>query len=108
MRHGRRLSTFFHSSDQAPDPSPRNSSLATRASTPSPNGSQSDLSSAADYGPRPPIILGICAMDVKARSRAMREILTRLVDRSHGAITVKVFGDKVILDEGACASSGPP
>jgi hypothetical protein len=39
-------------------------------------------------------------MDVKARSRAMREILTRIVDRSNGAITVKVFGDKVILDEG--------
>jgi hypothetical protein len=39
-------------------------------------------------------------MDVKARSRAMREILTRLVERAHGAIQVKVFGDKVILDEG--------
>lgn len=39
-------------------------------------------------------------MDVKARSKAMREILTRLVDRARGAIEVKVFGDKVILDEG--------
>lgn len=39
-------------------------------------------------------------MDVKARSKAMREILTRLVERSNGAIEVKVFGDKVILDEG--------
>ncbi|KAI0751646.1 histidine phosphatase superfamily-domain-containing protein [Daedaleopsis nitida] len=38
-------------------------------------------------------------MDVKARSKAMREILTRLVERSNGAIEVKVFGDKVILDE---------
>ncbi|KAI0053618.1 cortical actin cytoskeleton protein asp1 [Auriscalpium vulgare] len=38
-------------------------------------------------------------MDIKARSKAMREILTRLVDRSRGAIEVKVFGDKVILDE---------
>lgn len=38
-------------------------------------------------------------MDIKARSKAMREILTRLVERSRGAIEVKVFGDKVILDE---------
>jgi inositol hexakisphosphate/diphosphoinositol-pentakisphosphate kinase len=37
-------------------------------------------------------------MDVKARSKAMREILTRLVDRAR--VEVKVFGDKVILDEG--------
>ncbi|KIY49171.1 hypothetical protein FISHEDRAFT_65238 [Fistulina hepatica ATCC 64428] len=46
-----------------------------------------------------PIILGICAMDVKARSKAMTEILTRIRQRSRGAIEVKVFGDKVILDE---------
>lgn len=39
-------------------------------------------------------------MDVKARSKAMREIVTRLVERANGAIEVKVFGDKVILDEG--------
>jgi inositol hexakisphosphate/diphosphoinositol-pentakisphosphate kinase len=39
-------------------------------------------------------------MDVKARSKPMREILTRLVDRTKGAVEIKVFGDKVILDEG--------
>lgn len=39
-------------------------------------------------------------MDVKARSKAMREILTRIVERSRGMIEVKIFGDKVILDEG--------
>jgi inositol hexakisphosphate/diphosphoinositol-pentakisphosphate kinase len=39
-------------------------------------------------------------MDIKARSKPMREILTRLVEWSRGAIEVKVFGDKVILDEG--------
>ncbi|KAJ7180047.1 cortical actin cytoskeleton protein asp1 [Mycena crocata] len=38
-------------------------------------------------------------MDVKARSKAMREIVTRLVERASGGIEVKVFGDKVILDE---------
>lgn len=40
-------------------------------------------------------------MDVKARSKAMREILTRIVERSRGTVEVKIFGDKVILDEGA-------
>lgn len=39
-------------------------------------------------------------MDIKARSKPMREVLTRLVERARGAIEVKVFGDKVILDEG--------
>ena len=39
-------------------------------------------------------------MDIKARNKAMTEILTRLVERARGAIEVKVFGDKVILDEG--------
>lgn len=46
------------------------------------------------------IILGVCAMDIKARSKAMREVLTRIVERARGAIEVKVFGDKVIMDDG--------
>jgi inositol hexakisphosphate/diphosphoinositol-pentakisphosphate kinase len=41
-------------------------------------------------------------MDIKARSKPMREILTRLVDRMKGAVEIKIFGDKVILDEGEC------
>jgi inositol hexakisphosphate/diphosphoinositol-pentakisphosphate kinase len=46
------------------------------------------------------VVLGVCAMDIKARNKAMTEILTRLVERARGMIEVKVFGDKVILDEG--------
>jgi inositol hexakisphosphate/diphosphoinositol-pentakisphosphate kinase len=42
-------------------------------------------------------------MDIKARSRAMQEILTRVVDRGGQLVEVKVFGDKVILDEGTIA-----
>ena len=38
-------------------------------------------------------------MDAKARSRPMREILTRINELSRGLIEVKIFGDKVILDE---------
>ena len=75
------------------------SSILTRSSSPSSTGSHPDLAATLD-GSRSPVILGICAMDVKARSKAMREILTRLVERAKGTIEVKVFGDKVILDEG--------
>lgn len=40
-------------------------------------------------------------LDVKARSKAMHEILTRIrVGTKQGSIKVKVFGDKVFLDEG--------
>ncbi|PVG00326.1 hypothetical protein CPB86DRAFT_805822 [Serendipita vermifera] len=46
-----------------------------------------------------PIVLGICAMDAKARSRAMQEILTRFKERGGPLVDIKVFGDKVILDE---------
>ena len=48
----------------------------------------------------PTVVLGVCAMDVKARSKAMREILTRLVDIEKGGVDVKIFGDVVILEEG--------
>lgn len=87
---------------QTPDRNPaRSSSIFTeRSSTPSPTGSHSDLLYVSEQI-RTPIILGVCAMDIKARSKAMREILTRLVERSRGGVEVKVFGDKVILDEGA-------
>ena len=42
-------------------------------------------------------------MDVKARSKAMREILTRLVGIERGGVDVKIFGDPVILEEGRFA-----
>lgn len=73
--------------------------VLTRSSSPSSVASHSDIFPLHDLS-RPPVVLGICAMDIKARSKPMREILTRLVEWSRGAIQVKVFGDKVILDEG--------
>ncbi|SJL01983.1 related to Inositol hexakisphosphate and diphosphoinositol-pentakisphosphate kinase [Armillaria ostoyae] len=90
-----RLSTFFNSPERA---SPRSSSILTRSSSPS--SSHSDLPATLDaHQNANPVVLGVCAMDVKARSKAMREILIRLVERARGSIEVKVFGDKVILDE---------
>src|SRR5271154_1647364 len=93
-----RLGPFLNSPERV---SPRSASVLTRSSSPSSIGSHSD---ATTLDSKPPVILGICAMDVKARSKPMREILTRLVQISRGAIEVKVFGDKVIFDEGTTLS----
>ncbi|KAJ7744454.1 histidine phosphatase superfamily-domain-containing protein [Mycena maculata] len=107
-----RISNFFHSSPEKS--SNRSSSVLTRSSSPaSSSHSISDMSLTSPNSPSrqdstdtithkysgKPMVLGVCAMDVKARSKAMREIVTRLVERANGGIEVKVFGDKVILDE---------
>ena len=93
-RPARKLTSLFYSPER---PSPRSSSVITRSSSPV-SEAGSDFPWPLENG-KPPVILGICAMDVKARSKAMREILTRLVARARAVIEVKVFGDKVILDE---------
>ncbi|KAF5331632.1 hypothetical protein D9611_007691 [Ephemerocybe angulata] len=102
MHHRDRQSRISAHLSSPEKPSHRSSSIITRSSSPSSVGSYSDLAFTADYkDPRNAhsVVLGVCAMDIKARSKAMREILTRLVERSRGSIEVKVFGDKVILDE---------
>lgn len=48
--------------------------------------------------PAPWGIIGVCALDVKARSKPSRNILNRLINNRE--FDVVVFGDKVILDEG--------
>ncbi|OMH79449.1 Inositol hexakisphosphate and diphosphoinositol-pentakisphosphate kinase [Zancudomyces culisetae] len=47
-------------------------------------------------------IVGVCAMDQKARSRAMQNILDRLM--SYGRYQVIIFGDQTILNEGISIS----
>ncbi|EER28284.1 cortical actin cytoskeleton protein VIP1, putative [Coccidioides posadasii C735 delta SOWgp] len=53
--------------------------------------------SEVEYKPATIGKIGVCALDIKARSKPSQNILTRL--QSNGEFEVIVFGDKVILDE---------
>ena len=82
-----------------PQPPRRSRSRTQRQPSGSNVASSTASPSNSDRAKMPAIIgrLGVCALDVKARSKPSRNILTRL--QSMGDFEVVIFGDKVIQDE---------
>ena len=58
---------------------------------------QSSRSGASSASKHPIVTLGVCAMDKKSRSSAMREILTRI--ESFGEFEIVIFGDERVVNE---------
>ncbi|ORY62973.1 histidine phosphatase superfamily-domain-containing protein [Pseudomassariella vexata] len=75
----------------------RRFSGSTATSSHSPSSERGPYKEKEEVKPAPYGIIGVCALDSKARSKPSRNILNKMVGK--GDFDVVVFGDKVILDE---------
>ncbi|KAG6005586.1 hypothetical protein E4U21_007845 [Claviceps maximensis] len=98
MRRNQRPETNMRAQpDRSRSRAKRRCSGSTATSTHSQGSDRGPYREKEEAKPAPWGTIGICALDIKARSKPSRHILNRLI--ANRDFDVVVFGDKVILDE---------
>ncbi|KAG6099193.1 hypothetical protein E4U30_006979 [Claviceps sp. LM220 group G6] len=98
IRRNQRTDTNMRAQpDRSRSRAKRRCSGSTATSTHSQGSDRGPYREKEEAKPAPWGTIGICALDIKARSKPSRHILNRLI--ANRDFDVVVFGDKVILDE---------